>query len=433
MRAYSISLSAVALAALPQQALASMAHQRHLLSKRDTIPRGLYNPNTIKTCSYWYDNYEGLTCHEVRDWMWAISPADFSRWNPTVTEDCGNWQELSYCPTPTSTTTPAKPTLLGWNSLGCYVDSNTLSTRSTKAGGDGLTVDKCKEACFDDDFEFAGVKAGTECWCGTYVNNDWTNDQQDCNIPCAGNQSQICGGSDVFNIFGAQLDWNLPPPSTTRTTSNHPPSATATATSTTTQRPGSTATAVPTWQAVGCYRDLWPAAKRTLAELAETNDQTLTPGRCQSTCRDRGYSYAGVENGRECWCGDAIQDDDKNAPAAEEACSTRCTGDSDQACGGPALVYLYRWTAETAPTWVYLGCYGEEVGRILPHELPVPGGQDRNNTRAGCIEDCGRAGYVYAGLENGRECWCDNEIRQNGQLASDGASAWLVTAFSDFV
>ncbi|KAK8048200.1 hypothetical protein PG994_009930 [Apiospora phragmitis] len=54
------------------------------------------------------------------------------------------------------------------------------------------------------------------------------------------------GGSDVLNIFEAQLDYNLPPPSTARTPVNAPPSTTATTTSTiaaTTRRPSSTATA----------------------------------------------------------------------------------------------------------------------------------------------------------------------------------------------
>lgn len=175
---------------------------------------------------------------------------------------------------------------------------------------------------------------------------------------------------------------------------------------------------------------MYPATKRTLAKLAETNDQSLTPARCQGLCQKNGFAYAGVENGRECWCGEGIQDGDVtngNGPAAADACNTPCSGDGAQFCGAGARIYLYHRQDEldTSPTqWLPLGCYGEEVGRILPHQMPVPGGADRNNTRAGCIETCDAAGYTYAGLENGRECWCDNAIQKNGQLASDGAAGW---------
>ena len=115
----------------------------HHLSERDNVPNMPYPLDTIKTCNYWYDNNEGLTCMEARDWMYAISPEDFSRWNPSITLDCGNWKELSYCvrvegeegkPRTTTSTPPTtsrtstatststrKPELLGWEPIGCYV------------------------------------------------------------------------------------------------------------------------------------------------------------------------------------------------------------------------------------------------------------------------------------------------------------------------
>lgn len=133
MRASTLPKAAFGLIVLAQQSRASVVQQLHYLSKRGTTPGGRYALDTIKTCSEWYDNYFGRSCEDVRDWMFAVSPEDFSRWNPSVTIDCGNWQELSYCvrvkseekprstsssstvkPTPTSTETIAtpKPTLL---------------------------------------------------------------------------------------------------------------------------------------------------------------------------------------------------------------------------------------------------------------------------------------------------------------------------------
>lgn len=90
--------TALGLVILPKSNVGFDINQRrHLLVGRDVEPNMQYDLNTIKTCTWWYDNNEGKSCQVVRDWMFAISPEDFTRWNPSVTLDCGNWQELSYC------------------------------------------------------------------------------------------------------------------------------------------------------------------------------------------------------------------------------------------------------------------------------------------------------------------------------------------------
>jgi hypothetical protein len=309
----------------------------------DAKPNMQYDPKTISTCTWWYDNYEGKTCEAIRDWRYGISAADFSRWNPSVRSDCTNWQPLSYCvevasetksssvaptsTTPVSTKAAATPTpspvLTGWNALGCYVDSNTLSNKTTKAGGTSLTVNKCEAACFGDSYKYAGVKVGTECWCGAYVGNSWTSNQADCNVACAGNSSQTCGGKSVFNVFEAQTKITLPP------AGSQTPWPTAStplisATSATSHTPA--ASAQPTWQAVGCYKDLYPSTNRTLKTLSSASDTAQTPQSCQTACLKAGTLYAGLENGRECWCGNEIQSPTNNTPVAESDCNKPCTG-----------------------------------------------------------------------------------------------------------
>ncbi|KAF6798887.1 CFEM domain-containing protein [Colletotrichum sojae] len=78
MGASQLAVRAVALLALVHNAAASMAEQRHYISKRYKEPSMPYDFNTIKTCTFWYDNYEGFSCKEIRDWRYAISPEDFS-------------------------------------------------------------------------------------------------------------------------------------------------------------------------------------------------------------------------------------------------------------------------------------------------------------------------------------------------------------------
>lgn len=115
MNASQVTVAAVA---VPSHVTTSFVYQARRLSKRDTGLNMPYDFDTIKTCTWWYDNHHSLTC-KVRDWMFGISPEDFSRWNPSITLDCGNWEELSYCvvdvesersPIITSSTSSARPT-----------------------------------------------------------------------------------------------------------------------------------------------------------------------------------------------------------------------------------------------------------------------------------------------------------------------------------
>ena len=88
---------------------------------------------------------------------------------------------------------------------------------------------------------------------------------------------------------------------------HYTPTTTTTGTSTTTTTTASTTTttssaATPTWSALGCYSD---SSSRTLTGTSTTST-SLTYAFCQSYCQTRGYSYAGVEYGQECWCGNGI-------------------------------------------------------------------------------------------------------------------------------
>jgi len=174
-----------------QPAIASVVEHFDHFSKRDNVLNMQYDPKNISTCTWRYDNHEGCTCKEIRDYKYAINPKDFSRRDPSITVDYENWLQILYCiqvkseqksptatPTPSKitnpTTTPSatrKPELLGWTPLGYYVNDHTLRNLTTKEGGTSLTASKCEAA-----FKHVGTKAGTDCWCGAYVGNTWALD-----------------------------------------------------------------------------------------------------------------------------------------------------------------------------------------------------------------------------------------------------------------
>ncbi|KAL2793575.1 WSC domain-containing protein [Aspergillus keveii] len=198
---------------------------------------GLYaDPNTIASCVEWYDNTEGLTCKELRDYF-TITPEQFTEWNPSVSLDCEPWNEWqSYCivtqerlddtasslsaslsasataastASSTTSTTTLAPSPTAWAELGCYFDDPShlpLLESRVSANDEALTIGTCQDACYRAAYQFAGVKGGNECWCSPFVGGEWARDQEDCNLPCTGDDSEICGGEETVVVFEAEYD-----------------------------------------------------------------------------------------------------------------------------------------------------------------------------------------------------------------------------------
>lgn len=324
-------------------------------------PKLSWDPKTIKDCSFWYDNTGSRTCESIRK-SWNISPGTFSRWNPSIGLDCEGWRFQSYCvrvkaeettssPTPTSsstisTTTTTVPPPPLWTDMGCYQDAAThpVQTRLPSPGGNDLTRAKCEASCWSAGYVFAGFKAGVECWCGKYIQGDFSPAPSDCNVPCAGNSSETCGGSTFFDVvMGRKRPYSHTTTSASTTSTDAPSVSPPSSSSTRTSIPLPTQTAG--WRAFGCYKDT--ANPRILKEYQFTDDLALTQDTCRDRCSQRGFVYSGVENTRECWCDQGFQSPDSNTEVALSDCSGPCSGDKTQVCGAGARVYISKY--DTAP------------------------------------------------------------------------------------
>merc|ERR1719228_1831848 len=71
---------------------------------------------------------------------------------------------------------------------------------------------------------------------------------------------------------------------------------------------------------------------------------TNTPALCTEMCGVRGYSFAGVNYGSECWCGNDEPPRSKFAIAAD--CNMECPGDPSQKCGGGWRMNVYKTNSE---------------------------------------------------------------------------------------
>jgi hypothetical protein len=202
------------------------------LSSAGSEPLLQWDPETTLPCVMWEDNTGDLVCEEVRDY-WTLTPEEFSRWNPSVGLDCKPWRIQSYCVVPqeridndprpnpltettmttatatseaatsTTSTSSLAPSPTAWNLRGCYPDEDKdLPVLEEQVSvGDDLTISKCQDSCYRASFEFAGVKEGNECWCSSFIGGESTRNESDCNIPCTGDEDEICGGKDRLSVF----------------------------------------------------------------------------------------------------------------------------------------------------------------------------------------------------------------------------------------
>jgi hypothetical protein len=94
---------------------------------------------------------------------------------------------------------------------------------------------------------------------------------------------------------------------------------------------------------LGCYTDP-SAASRMLSRYSFSNT-AMTQTLCVSTCLDRGFGFAGVEYGKECYCGDklnSIENGGKGDKAASEAeCDMLCAGNKNETCGGGSRIGVW--------------------------------------------------------------------------------------------
>ncbi|CAN9264226.1 unnamed protein product [Alternaria alternata] len=77
----------------------------------------------------------------------------------------------------------------------------------------------------------------------------------------------------------------------------------------------------------GCLID---SGNRVLGDKSFMNEPNITVEKCETLCA--GFKYFGVQNGKECFCGNTFKYATQHKP--ESDCSSPCTGDKNQKCGG---------------------------------------------------------------------------------------------------
>ncbi|XP_029018116.1 WSC domain-containing protein 2 isoform X1 [Betta splendens] len=152
---------------------------------------------------------------------------------------------------------------------------------------------------------------------------------------------------------------------------------------------------------IGCYVD--NTQKRALRGVSFFDYKKMTVFRCQDNCAERGYMYAGLEFGAECYCGHKVQ-----APnASESECNMECKGERSNLCGGANRLSIYRLelSQESARRYgsaIFKGCFRrpDNVTVALPFSAVV-----QNMSVDKCVDMCTERDKSLAVLAGDR-CHC---------------------------
>jgi len=211
----------------------------------------------------------------------------------------------------------------GWFPLGCYTDSPAQRTLTSRGYTDstGMTVEQCTQTCQTQGSHiYAGLEKGTDCYCGNVLTpGAVAAPVSACSSKCVGDSGETCGGSDSLSLY-----WTgkTPPPQPTfvqNALNLH-------------------------WGMQACFNDSTTERTLSVQVSVQGGQDNNTVENCVSACQAAGYSsegssYAGVEAGNQCWCGNTLN---KYAAAIDQKrCLLACSGDSSENCGGPDALVLY--------------------------------------------------------------------------------------------
>ncbi|WRT68154.1 uncharacterized protein IL334_005129 [Kwoniella shivajii] len=198
-----------------------------------------------------------------------------------------------------------------WQYLGCANETNPRALNLAATATSTMTIQACQAFCLSKNLPLAGLEYGRECYCGVALQSNSTLGYSGCNMACAGNtagSSDICGGSSRLSVFNY--------------TAYVPPQLVP---------------LVGTYKLQGCYSE--PSKGRALAAYSFSNSTGMSAEWCVNGCQAKGYSYAGMEYGQECWCDKSLNAG--STKLADSACNMLCPGDQREYCGAGSKLAVY--------------------------------------------------------------------------------------------
>lgn len=87
--------------------------------------------------------------------------------------------------------------------VGCFKDRPGRDLNGSRSDSSAMTPASCIALCKSQGFAYAATQYGRQCFCGNSYGQYGAADN--CNMPCSGNPSELCGGfyaNSVYKISG---------------------------------------------------------------------------------------------------------------------------------------------------------------------------------------------------------------------------------------
>ncbi|XP_039290436.1 WSC domain-containing protein ARB_07867 [Nilaparvata lugens] len=293
-------------------------------------------------------------------------------------EKCGaGWRTSAYKTGLTGT--PPREKL---NYIGCYSDFGSEDRRLfDKFQSDfveGQTPHYCAGLCYALGYGYAALQYNFECFCGNNhpPSERLTNDEE-CGLECTGDKNEKCGGHWKLSVYSTSIP-DIP----------------------------------ALGRYIGCYID--NGDKRVFNGIKKDFPSRNNPQLCVNFCLRNNYQYAGLQYGRECYCGN---DELTAGLVPDHQCEMECPGDDTRACGNHWRLAVYQLTIQFRSPQ-YLGCFKDESSEIRLFK-----GYQQNFynslTVQSCIDICRSKGFQYSGLQYRYQCFCEDRKPPNASLVGD--------------
>lgn len=88
----------------------------------------------------------------------------------------------------------------------CGTDADQRALPEATLIDEGMTINMCLSFCASQNYNIGGVEHGSECWCGSSLQNGQGVKvaDEECSSPCRGDQSRgQCGGEWRISLFSS--------------------------------------------------------------------------------------------------------------------------------------------------------------------------------------------------------------------------------------
>jgi hypothetical protein len=169
-----------------------------------------------------------------------------------------------------------------------------------------MTYTLCAKFCAG--YAYLGLEYSSECYCAsTLPSNTTLYPDTECNMPCSGSPSQLCGAANRLTLFKSDII-STPP--------TNPP--------------------ILNYTYSGCYTD--DVNARILSD-SFLLDGEMSVEKCAGFCN--GSRWFGTEYGGECYCGEVLEPEGSVDKVVEGECGFVCGGDEGEFCGGDGKIGVY--------------------------------------------------------------------------------------------